>query len=886
MSTGPGITPLVAAGFFVSIFSAIIVRERLGHRPPSSLSATRIEPDTDQEKPHTTKRFSSTVEIRNEIAGLSDVERPSNVLRKKVSNGSMGHIRRFVERKENPVEEIRRRLGGLKKNGRNVGAQLKVRFATLEGEEEQSSAVSEHVNMSHLELIRLGERLGERLNEMTSFEELATKEKDAAFPSHMRMRDNSWAAITKQEMGAALVLGQSLMVTAEELKNELKKVSETYETPDRRLPVVKSSRRNLGQQPSLSFPHQHFLECTAEDVQANSPTKVDLKREVDELKKEIGIYEDKLEIMAATHRAFEQRMIKAGHEISIAAQEAEEVARLGHEKEEVVEMMRELAWAQHELYVRDAVIWELRHKVNQYANNGQTKRIEELEWPATSLRSQARGRQEQVEWESSVDTLKREAGEWKMQFGAAEKSLALRTAELATSRQETRRAVEEVRNLQSSLAGAEDKLRNSNHAMVRPEESIGRLEGTIVELKKTCKCLEKERDELRRSGTAHTEEVQQLKDQLREQRARMDEELVDLKNRNDELSRQSTAHKQQQVLIWKEESNRLMEIQALRGEVGMIRTSYDGIKEGLNAKAAQLEEAKQVLKQRDAEISELRCLLKSEEDEVQSLKSQMTELHATHNTMVSALQDDIGGIRDKGSRELEELKDYNDTLRKQLSTHEQEKFEEQRIQQLQKDEVNHLTQDVKDVSQQLADARRHIIKVEKDSGTLAAQLTGRIEESKALQNKLGEMQVLRDGLLERLRSTGRRASDEKNIQTTPLPISHVSIQAESQEIVDELEKDMRRYKNDVPSELEKDEPRSRAEERGRPESGYIIFDEHAKRQGRPLSELLEDTGLLGKALSFRHRTSLKRRKIPSHVQEAMMKFVAKGSDASSMASSI
>jgi len=146
----------------------------------------------------------------------------------------------------------------------------------------------------------------------------------------------------------------------------------------------------------------------------------------------------------------------------------------------------------------------------------------------------------------------------------------------------------------------------------------------------------------------------------------------------------------------------------------------------------------------------------------------------------------------------------------------------------------------------------------------------------------------RDSIREKLEATearlgnAQRGLEQKDAEINALRASLANAQAESRSregIAGKMRGDAESCKDDDAGSF--DESITGGTPKGT-ESMYST-SRRSTKEGKPLSELLKGTGPLGKMLSFRHQSSLRRRKIPTFAQEAMMKF-GSSSDVSSRAS--
>jgi hypothetical protein len=157
-------------------------------------------------------------------------------------------------------------------------------------------------------------------------------------------------------------------------------------------------------------------------------------------------------------------------------------------------------------------------------------------------------------------------------------------------------------------------------------------------------------------------------------------------------------------------------------------------------------------------------------------------------------------------------------------------------------------------------------------------------EEARLRKEVNKIQESRDRIREKLEATevqlgdAHRGLEHKDAEITALRTSLANARA-GEEKMGKTGEYVKSYKDD-------DDMRSVDEESTkdweRPESVHSSA-KWSLKEGKPLSELVKNTGLLGKALSFRHRASLKKRKVPVYAQEAVMKL-GSSSDVSSRAS--
>ena len=157
-------------------------------------------------------------------------------------------------------------------------------------------------------------------------------------------------------------------------------------------------------------------------------------------------------------------------------------------------------------------------------------------------------------------------------------------------------------------------------------------------------------------------------------------------------------------------------------------------------------------------------------------------------------------------------------------------------------------------------------------------------EEARLRKEVNKIQESHDRIREKLEATevqlgdAHRGLEHKDAEITALRTSLANARA-GDEKMGKTGEYVKSYKDD-------DDMRSIDEESTkdweRPESMHSSA-KWSLKEGKPLSELVKNTGLLGKALSFRHRASLKKRKVPVYAQEAVMKL-GSSSDVSSRAS--
>lgn len=151
--------------------------------------------------------------------------------------------------------------------------------------------------------------------------------------------------------------------------------------------------------------------------------------------------------------------------------------------------------------------------------------------------------------------------------------------------------------------------------------------------------------------------------------------------------------------------------------------------------------------------------------------------------------------------------------------------------------------------------------------------------------KTNKTQEPRDRTRARLEATeaqlgnAQRGLEQKDAEINALRASLANAQAESRSregIAGKMRGDAESYKDDDAGSFDESIAGGRTK-------SMNSTSRRSTKEGKPLSELLKGTGPLGKVLSFRHQSSLRRRKIPTFAQEAMMKF-GSSSDVSSRAS--
>ena len=173
---------------------------------------------------------------------------------------------------------------------------------------------------------------------------------------------------------------------------------------------------------------------------------------------------------------------------------------------------------------------------------------------------------------------------------------------------------------------------------------------------------------------------------------------------------------------------------------------------------------------------------------------------------------------------------------------------------------------------------------EETNHSMAGNASRQPAEEARLRKEVNKIQESRDRIREKLEATevqlgdAHRGLEHKDAEITALRTSLANARA-GDEKMGKTGEYVKSYKDD-------DDMRSIDEESTkdweRPESMHSSA-KWSLKEGKPLSELVKNTGLLGKALSFRHRASLKKRKVPVYAQEAVMKL-GSSSDVSSRAS--
>ncbi|KAF8697490.1 hypothetical protein AX14_001372 [Amanita brunnescens Koide BX004] len=924
MNNGYGVSLFAVAGVLTSIFGIIILREHLGIQSPSPRSTPVDEKDGTRKKLHkmeqniqSSQQESSQqgIPFAEEIPALTKAEGMSFTSKKKREVTFVGDLLGPNERATGNIQRDYWRLRSVQ----SVDAHFRVRFAALDRGEGGRIRVDDEggdgmaadngvVEYRKAERTWLTEQLEKRLG---GFGKAAAERKEPAFlnrPLGICTYGSACPWETQEDSMVVRQITQTLETTTEGLKDELKKVSGTHEAANKRiLAQLESVQLEVERQSLLILALQKSLDHASEEAQTNDQVIVELERELARSRRQMAMYEHKLEMMDAMYSEFDQR---AAYDTNVALQDAG-VAMLGWEKEELVEKMRELERSYQELYARDAHIWELRQGVSRtIANQAVQNTRNELEKPGGMAKTERpwessgsgvgmldkpsdlelnKLRTERAQLQREVTTLKRdhlemleqggmsrsETEQWKRRFEAAQEGLASKERELSESREKAQRVTEEVQALRLSYGSAIEDLRAKNRTVAGLQDSVVRLESVVTDLKMTCGNLRTEREELSRSNQDRMEEMQHLKNQLTEQRAmhaNTDVRMEDLKKHDDELSGQLTMERDQARMreadlqrALKEATSRLTEMKALQEELKKLRASHDDLRGRLEVTTTDLESAQQALKQKDTKSIEL---LKhregGQEEELQRLRKTLSELQATHEAAVSTLGTDMEAMSSKLKKELEDLTNRNSELDKWLS--------------IQKEQMGARDQDWSNL--------QRIHKEETDRLSLENQgiLRQLVDETKGLRNELDEMQESRDRIRGTLEFTkerfeaAQRALEQKDEEIASLRVSLANARVELQtevEIFDEGERDANSYNDDGVDSFD--------DERKRPNSAYSTSSRRVKKQGKPLSEVLEDSGLFGKALSFGYRSSLKKQKIPPSAQEAVMKL-GSGSRTSSRAS--
>ena len=924
MNNGYGVSLFAVAGVLTSIFGIIILREHLGIQSSSPRSTPVDEKDGTRKKLHkmeqniqSSQQESSQqgIPFAEEIPALTKAEGMSFTSKKKREVTFVGDLLGPNERAPGNIQRDYWRLRSVQ----SVDAHFRVRFAALDRGEGGRIRVDDEggdgmaadngvVEYRKAERTWLTEQLDKRLG---GFGKAAAERKEPAFlnrPPGTCTYGSACPWETQEDSMVVRQITQTLETTTEGLKDELKKVSGTHEAANKRiLAELESVQLEVERQSLLILALQKSLDHASEEAQTNDQVIVELERELARSRRQMAMYEHKLEMMDAMYSEFDQR---AAYDTNVALQDAG-VAMLGWEKEELVEKMRELERSYQELYARDADIWELRQGVSRtIANQAVQNTRNELEKPGGMAKTERpwessgsgvgmldkpsdlelnKLRTERAQLQREVTTLKRdhlemleqggmsrsETEQWKRRFEAAQEGLASKERELSESREKAQRVTEEVQALRLSYGSAIEDLRAKNRTVAGLQDSVVRLESVVTDLKMTCGDLRTEREELSRSNQDRMEEMQHLKNQLTEQRAmhaNTDVLMEDLKIHDDELSGQLTMERDQARMreadlqrALKEATSRLTEMKALQEELKKLRASHDDLRGRLEVTTTDLESAQQALKQKDTEAIELLKRREGgQEEELQRLRKTLSELQATHEAAVSTLGTDMEAMSSKLKKELEDLTNRNSELDKWLS--------------IQKEQMGARDQDWSNL--------QRIHKEETDRLSLENQgiLRQLVDETKGLRNELDETQESRDRIRETLEFTkerfeaAQRALEQKDEEIASLRVSLANARVELQtelEIFDEGERDANSYNDDGVDSFD--------DERKRPNSAHSTSSRRVKKQGKPLSEVLEDSGLFGKALSFGYRSSLKKQKIPPSAQEAVMKL-GSGSRTSSRAS--
>ncbi len=183
------------------------------------------------------------------------------------------------------------------------------------------------------------------------------------------------------------------------------------------------------------------------------------------------------------------------------------------------------------------------------------------------------------------------------------------------------------------------------------------------------------------------------------------------------------------------------------------------------------------------------------------------------------------------------------------------------------------------------------LSVEKEQGWSKVQKDRLMTENVLGQSKAepwSKTREPRDRIRERLEATeaqlgnAQRGLEQKDAEINALRASLANAQAEPRSregIAGKMRGDAESCKDDDAGSFDE------SITGGTPKGTESIYStsRRSTKEGKPLSELLKGTGPLGKVLSFRHQSSLRRRKIPTFAQETMMKF-GSSSDVSSRAS--
>ncbi|KAF8329627.1 hypothetical protein F5887DRAFT_1004031 [Amanita rubescens] len=920
MNNGYSVAPIAVAGILTSIFGIIIFREQLGRSSsPLSFSVPIGEGNAVREKPHTTKIIRSALkkQVKETQQDIQTEGTPAPFNSEGVSYATRKKKRvTFVGDLVGPRERARQRdFLWLRGNIQNVDAHLRLRYATLDNgwgsrimpvdDEDGDRIVDEEsgVISGRAEQAWRREQPDERPDESVWFQEAMADEEDLGLlrrPLDICTCGNFLPVRMEEDGEAVRKITQTVEVTAEGLKTELRNVSDTQEISNKRIGAeLESVELEIKRQTSLILTLRKSLDHASAEAQTKDQVTVDLERELAESKRQTAMYEHRLELMEALYSELEKR---AGYDSGISPKGAEDAAMLGWEMEELPEKMRELERIHQQLYARDAVIWGLRQEVD-LTNADQAPRetpseletkikdtpegfgsrigvfdkqsgseLEKLRMENVQLQGEIttlkHDRREIMEQERMVDALRSQADQWKKRFESAQEELASMVTELSESREETRQANEDIQALRLLFGNAKQDLRTENQTVVGLQDSVVHLESVIADLKRTCGDLRAERDRLDRDKQEHVEEIQDLKIQLTERREAcvdFEDRMADLRKRDDELSAQLSTEKDHASMreadlqrALSAATSQSTEMKALQEELKKLRHSHDDLKGRMGVTTTHLESTQQALKERDEEVAELRGELlhhreSGREEEIQSLKNQLAEFHSMHEDTVSALGKDMEAMSLRLKKELEDLTGRNSQLDQWLSIQkEQVRIREQdwmNLQRIHKEEKNRSDLVIQRISQQLAD------------------------QTQELRNGLNEMQESRDGVQERLENMQARLEDaqlalaqkDEEIASLHASLSNAEAGLQTRDaFIDNLGRDANSYKDDTESLDES------IREGIRPSSAYSTAGGQREKQGRPLSEVLEDSGLFGKALSFGFQSSLKK-KIPAFAREAVMK---------------
>lgn len=899
MNNGYSVAPIAIAGILTSIFGIIIFREQLG-RSSSPLSVPLGEGNAVREKPHTTKIIRSALKkqvkkTEQDIRTPDEMPAPPYTARQKKRVTFVGDL-------VGPRERARQRdFLWLRGNVQSFDAQLRLHHATLDDEgggrimvddEEGDGTMTEEnqIISGRAEQAWEREQPDEILDEAVWFPEAVANGEDLALLRQTLgiCTCGNFLPVRLEEDGEAIhKITQTVEITAEGLKSELRNVSDTQEISNKRFAAeLESVQLEVKRQSSLILTLQKSLDHASAEAHTKDQVAVELERELAESKRQIAMYEHKLELMEALYSELYQR---ADYNSGISLKGADDTAMLGWEKEELPEMMRGLERIHQQLYARDAVIWELRQEMDR-TNANQALRetrshvgvfdeqsgseIEKLRMQNVQFQDEITAlkhdRREIMEQERMVDALRSQVGQWRERFESVQEGLASMVTELSESREETRRTNEDVQALRLSLGSAREDLRTEKQTVVGLQDSVVHLENVIADLRRTYGDLQAERNHLDHDKQEHVKEIQDLKVQIIEQRdAYLDFEnrMGYLRKRDDELSARLSTEKDDASMreaslqrALDAATSQLAEMKALQEELKKLRQSHDGLKGRIGVTTMHLESTQQALKERDVEAAELRASLlrqreSGREEEMRRLKNQLAEFHAMHEATVSALGKDMEDMSSRLKKELEDLTARNSQLDQWLSIQkDQVRVREQdwaNLQGMHKEETNRLELEIQRISRQL------------------------VEETQELQNGLNEMQESRDEVQKRLEDTKARFEDaqltleQKDQEVVSIRVALSNAEAELQTrdaFIDNLGRDASSCKDgDVESLNES--------VRGiRPGSAYSTIGGQREKQGRPLSGVLEDSGLFGKALSFGFQSSLKKKKIPAFAQEAVMKL--------------